>query len=153
MLLVDAARIASLRSRGLSWAKIGEQFGLGEGTIRRTAAASAKNPLKSALATPMESAACVIRPAGSKSFARATSWVVLIATGSPRTPPVDFIQRQRVSVSKISVFRLFCRTRFNDTLQQIQALKSRCFFCIQDLVSPSEQRLSGITVLVVGASC
>jgi DNA invertase Pin-like site-specific DNA recombinase len=54
---VDAARIAGLRSQGLSWAKIGEQLGLGEGTVRRTAAASAKNPLKSVLATPIESAA------------------------------------------------------------------------------------------------
>jgi DNA invertase Pin-like site-specific DNA recombinase len=54
---VDAARIAVLRSQGLSWAKIGERLGLGEGTVRRTAGASAKNPLKSALATPIESAA------------------------------------------------------------------------------------------------
>ena len=54
---VDAARIAVLRSQGLSWAKIGEQLGLGEGTVRRTAGASAKNPLKSVLATPVESAA------------------------------------------------------------------------------------------------
>jgi DNA invertase Pin-like site-specific DNA recombinase len=56
-LAVDAARIAALRSQGLSWAKIGRQLGLGEGTVRRTAEASAKNPLKSALATLMESAA------------------------------------------------------------------------------------------------
>jgi DNA invertase Pin-like site-specific DNA recombinase len=54
---VDAARIATLRSRGLSWAKIGERLGLGEGTVRRTAGASAKNPLKSLPATPIESAA------------------------------------------------------------------------------------------------
>jgi DNA invertase Pin-like site-specific DNA recombinase len=54
---VDAARIAALRSQGLSWAKIGEQLGLGEGTVRRTAAASAKNPFKIAPATPVESAA------------------------------------------------------------------------------------------------
>jgi DNA invertase Pin-like site-specific DNA recombinase len=54
---VDAARIAVLRSRGMSWAKIGEQLGLGEGTVRRTAGASAKNPVKSVLATPIESAA------------------------------------------------------------------------------------------------
>src|ERR1700726_590145 len=45
---VDAARIAALRSQGLSWAKIGGQLGLGEGTVRRTAAASAKNPIKAA---------------------------------------------------------------------------------------------------------
>ena len=54
---VDAVRIAVLRSQGLSWAKIGERLGLGEGTVRRTAGASAKNPLKSVLATPIESAA------------------------------------------------------------------------------------------------
>jgi len=54
---VDSARIAALRSRGLSWAKIGEQLGLGEGTVRRTAAVSAKNPLKIVPATPIESAA------------------------------------------------------------------------------------------------
>jgi DNA invertase Pin-like site-specific DNA recombinase len=54
---VDATRIATLRSQGLSWAKIGERLGLGEGTVRRTAGASAKNPHESALATPFESAA------------------------------------------------------------------------------------------------
>jgi DNA invertase Pin-like site-specific DNA recombinase len=53
---VDAARIADLRSQGLSWAKIGEQLGLGEGTVRRTAATSAKIPLKTLAATPIESA-------------------------------------------------------------------------------------------------
>jgi hypothetical protein len=46
-----------LRSQGLSWAKIGERLGLGEGTVRRTASKSAKNPLKIVAATPMESAA------------------------------------------------------------------------------------------------
>jgi DNA invertase Pin-like site-specific DNA recombinase len=54
---VDAARIAALRSQGMSWAKIGERLGLGEGTVRRTAGASAKNPLKMVAATPVESAA------------------------------------------------------------------------------------------------
>jgi DNA invertase Pin-like site-specific DNA recombinase len=52
---VDAARIAAVRSQGLSWAKIGERLGLGEGTIRRTASASAKIPLKTLAATPIES--------------------------------------------------------------------------------------------------
>jgi DNA invertase Pin-like site-specific DNA recombinase len=52
---VDAARIASLRLQGLSWASIRNQLGLGEGTVRR--AASAKNPLKTAPATPVEAAA------------------------------------------------------------------------------------------------
>jgi DNA invertase Pin-like site-specific DNA recombinase len=54
---VDSARIAALRSRGLSWAKIGEQLGLGESTVRRTAGASTKNPLKIVPATLIESAA------------------------------------------------------------------------------------------------
>jgi DNA invertase Pin-like site-specific DNA recombinase len=53
---VDAARIAVLRSQGLSWAKIGERLGLGEGTVRRTAGGSAKNPFKTLPATPVESA-------------------------------------------------------------------------------------------------
>jgi DNA invertase Pin-like site-specific DNA recombinase len=54
---VDAARIAVLRSQGMSWAKIGERLELGEGTIRRTAATSAKIPPKTLAATPVESAA------------------------------------------------------------------------------------------------
>jgi DNA invertase Pin-like site-specific DNA recombinase len=54
---VDAARIVALRSQGLSWAKIGEQLRVGEGTVRRTAGASAKNPFKTVPATPVESAA------------------------------------------------------------------------------------------------
>src|SRR6266446_8657130 len=41
---VDAAKIAALRSQGLSWARIGEALGLGEGTVRRSAQASARNP-------------------------------------------------------------------------------------------------------------
>jgi hypothetical protein len=40
---VDAAKIAALRSQGLSWAKIGEALGLGEGTVGRSAQASARN--------------------------------------------------------------------------------------------------------------
>jgi DNA invertase Pin-like site-specific DNA recombinase len=46
--VVDAAKIAVLRSQGLSWAKIGEALGLGEGTVRRSAQASARNPSKTA---------------------------------------------------------------------------------------------------------
>jgi DNA invertase Pin-like site-specific DNA recombinase len=46
--VVDAARIAVLRSQGLSWAKIGEALGLGEGTVRRSAQASARNPSETA---------------------------------------------------------------------------------------------------------
>jgi DNA invertase Pin-like site-specific DNA recombinase len=45
---VDAAKIVALRSQGLSWAKIGEALGLGEGTVRRSAQASARNPSKTA---------------------------------------------------------------------------------------------------------
>src|SRR4029077_16725377 len=44
--LVDAARITALRTEGLSWAKIGERLGVGEGTVYRVAQASAKNLLK-----------------------------------------------------------------------------------------------------------
>jgi DNA invertase Pin-like site-specific DNA recombinase len=54
---VDSVRIVALRSQGMSWAKIGEQLGLGEGTVRRTAGASAKNPFETVGATPIESAA------------------------------------------------------------------------------------------------
>lgn len=45
---VDAAKVASLRSQGLSWAKVGEALGLGEGTVRRSAQASARNPSETA---------------------------------------------------------------------------------------------------------
>ena len=41
---VDAARIAALRLRGLSWEAIAEKLSAGEGTVRRLALASAKNP-------------------------------------------------------------------------------------------------------------
>jgi len=46
--IVDAAKIAALRSQGLSWAKVGEALGLGEGTVRRSAQASARNPSETA---------------------------------------------------------------------------------------------------------
>jgi DNA invertase Pin-like site-specific DNA recombinase len=55
--VVDATRIATLRAQGLSWARIGEMLGLGEGTIRRSALTSAKNPLNRVAATSFESAA------------------------------------------------------------------------------------------------
>jgi DNA invertase Pin-like site-specific DNA recombinase len=54
---VDARRIAGLRDSGLSWAKIGEQLGVGEGTVRRLAHASAKNPLGNAAVSPCAQAA------------------------------------------------------------------------------------------------
>lgn len=51
---VDAVRINVLRAQGMSWAKIGEQLGLGEGTVRRTAVASAKNLLKTVATSPID---------------------------------------------------------------------------------------------------
>jgi len=42
--VVDRSKIASLREQGLSWAKIAERLGVGEGTVYRMAQASAKNP-------------------------------------------------------------------------------------------------------------
>jgi DNA invertase Pin-like site-specific DNA recombinase len=45
---VDAARITALRTQGLSWAKIGAVLGLGEGTVRRSAQASARNSSETA---------------------------------------------------------------------------------------------------------
>jgi DNA invertase Pin-like site-specific DNA recombinase len=41
---IDHARIVSLRTAGMSWAKIATQLGVGEGSIMRIAHASAKNP-------------------------------------------------------------------------------------------------------------
>ena len=41
--VVDSERIARLRAQGLSWAKIGKQTGIGEGTVRRVLERSAKN--------------------------------------------------------------------------------------------------------------
>lgn len=48
---VDGARIVALRHQGLSWAAIAEHLGVGEGTVRRLALASAKNPLAAEPAT------------------------------------------------------------------------------------------------------
>ena len=41
---VDRSRIARLRRTGASWAAIGQELGVGEGTVRRAAQTSAKNP-------------------------------------------------------------------------------------------------------------
>jgi len=41
---VDAGKIAVLRAEGLSWAKVAEQLGVGEGTVYRIAQQSSKNP-------------------------------------------------------------------------------------------------------------
>lgn len=40
---VDAGRIPALRAQGLSWASIGAELGVGEGTVRRAALKAAKN--------------------------------------------------------------------------------------------------------------
>ena len=45
--VVDAGEIARLKSEGFSWAKIAEELGVGEGTVRKYAQESAKNPQKS----------------------------------------------------------------------------------------------------------
>ena len=41
---VDAARVARLRASGKSWTAIADELGIGEGTVRRAAQTSAKNP-------------------------------------------------------------------------------------------------------------
>jgi DNA invertase Pin-like site-specific DNA recombinase len=44
-LVLDATRIAALRSQGLSWASVATKLGVGEATVRRAAGVkSAKNP-------------------------------------------------------------------------------------------------------------
>jgi DNA invertase Pin-like site-specific DNA recombinase len=50
--VVDSDRIAALRRAGASWEKIGEALGVGEGTVRRAAQQSAKNPSATTVATP-----------------------------------------------------------------------------------------------------
>ena len=42
--VLDGSKIAHLRAQGLSWAAIAATLGVGEGTVRRLALASAKNP-------------------------------------------------------------------------------------------------------------
>ena len=42
----DVHRIAALRAEGLSWAKIGERLGVGEGTVYRASQSLAKNHLR-----------------------------------------------------------------------------------------------------------
>ena len=49
--IVDSSKIACLRARGVSWAKIGEQMGIGEGTARRAGQRSAKNPVADTFTT------------------------------------------------------------------------------------------------------
>jgi len=55
--IVDRAKIASLRADGLSWAKIAERLGVGEGTVYRAAQASAKIPSLTMPASHCEQAA------------------------------------------------------------------------------------------------
>jgi hypothetical protein len=43
-IVVDSNKITALRGAGESWAKIGKTLGVGEGTVRRAAQQSAKNP-------------------------------------------------------------------------------------------------------------
>ena len=47
----DARRIAALRREGLSWAKIAERLGVGEGTVYRAYQALSKNPESEDLST------------------------------------------------------------------------------------------------------
>lgn len=53
----DARRIAALREEGLSWAKIAERLGVGEGTVYRAAQASAKIPTSRKLVSHCSAAA------------------------------------------------------------------------------------------------
>ena len=50
---VDATRISVLRSQGQSWTAIAVQLGVGEGTARRAALASAKSLSHTSTATPV----------------------------------------------------------------------------------------------------
>jgi DNA invertase Pin-like site-specific DNA recombinase len=50
---VDAARIGRLRAQGLSWESIATELGVGEGTVRRLAQASAKNPTGAVPVSPL----------------------------------------------------------------------------------------------------
>jgi DNA invertase Pin-like site-specific DNA recombinase len=54
---IDRSKIASLRADGLSWAKIAEKLGVGEGTVYRAAHASAKTVLAAPSAKHCEQAA------------------------------------------------------------------------------------------------
>jgi len=56
-IIVDAAQIALLRRQGASWATIAKQLSVGEGTVRRAALASAKNPPADVAVSPCETRA------------------------------------------------------------------------------------------------
>jgi DNA invertase Pin-like site-specific DNA recombinase len=49
---VNSNEVATLRSSGASWAKIGKILGVGEGTVRRASQQSAKNPSAAISLTP-----------------------------------------------------------------------------------------------------
>jgi DNA invertase Pin-like site-specific DNA recombinase len=51
-IVVDVARITTLRAQGHSWASIGGELGIGEGTARRAGVTSAKNALETPRTTP-----------------------------------------------------------------------------------------------------
>jgi len=55
--VLDARTIAALRSEGLSWARVAERLGVGEGTAYRAAHSPAKIVSKDEAATPLQSAA------------------------------------------------------------------------------------------------
>ena len=55
--IVDPSRIVVLRALGRSWASIAAELGVGEGTVRRAAVASAKNVSETAGASACDSAA------------------------------------------------------------------------------------------------
>jgi len=55
--VADRTRILALREEGLSWAKIADRLGIGEGTAYRVAQASSKNPSEAAPASSFQSAA------------------------------------------------------------------------------------------------
>lgn len=52
-IVVSASRIADLRAQGHSWASIGSELGIGEGTARRAGLASAKNLSESTPTNPL----------------------------------------------------------------------------------------------------
>ena len=55
--IVDRSMIIALRAEGLSWAKIADRLGIGEGTVYRLAHASAKSPPPPVAASAFQSAA------------------------------------------------------------------------------------------------
>ena len=54
---MDAAKIAPLRGQGASWVTIAKKLGVGEGTVRQAALASAKNPPWDVAVSPCETSA------------------------------------------------------------------------------------------------